>query len=200
MKFALKITIAAVALFAATPAFADATLGTCLATDPNPDALFCSAVTGNANNGSPAGTAAALNSLIDSLDAQTSLDLGDANWSIVGGTKTFFSIGGTGADAGQILTFDEMLFGLQIISIHFGNAGTGSGGGGETIAYLFDFGASGAGFVDLNQQGFSNGVLITPPGGTPPVPEPATWLMFLVGFGVVGYSVRRRKPMLAQIA
>ena len=120
MKFLLKASLSAIALFAAAPAYADATIGTCLASDPNPAALFCSAVTGNANNGSPAGTAAALNALLDNLDAQTALDLGNADWSVVGGMKTFFTISG-----GDILNFAQTLFGTQVISIHFGNAGTG---------------------------------------------------------------------------
>lgn len=34
-----------------------------------------------------------------------------------------------------------------------------------------------------------------------PVPEPATWAMMLLGFGVMGLSIRRRgRPVLAQIA
>ena len=38
-------------------------------------------------------------------------------------------------------------------------------------------------------------------GGVPPVPEPATWAMMLLGFGVVGYSMRRRRtPALSQLA
>jgi len=33
------------------------------------------------------------------------------------------------------------------------------------------------------------------------VPEPATWAMMLLGFGAVGFAMRRRqRPALAQIA
>ncbi|HEX8838885.1 MAG TPA: PEPxxWA-CTERM sorting domain-containing protein, partial [Sphingomicrobium sp.] len=32
------------------------------------------------------------------------------------------------------------------------------------------------------------------------VPEPATWAMMLLGFGAIGVSMRRRKPVLAQLA
>lgn len=33
-----------------------------------------------------------------------------------------------------------------------------------------------------------------------PVPEPATWAMMLLGFGAIGFSMRRRKVALAQLA
>ena len=201
MKFPLKSSIAALALFAASPALADATIGTCLATDPNPAADFCIAVTGNANKGAPAGSAAQLNQMLDDLGTLAGTDFGNVDWSVVGGTGTFFTIGGTGADAGQILNFAQTLFGEQIITVHFGNAGAGSGQGGETIMYLFDFGTTGADWIDLNQQGYSNASLITPPGSPPPVPEAYTWAMMLIGFAAIGYSMRRRRRnFLPQVA
>lgn len=37
--------------------------------------------------------------------------------------------------------------------------------------------------------------------GVPPVPEPATWAMMLLGFGAAGFALRRRRnPVLAQVA
>ncbi len=34
----------------------------------------------------------------------------------------------------------------------------------------------------------------------PAVPEPATWAMMLIGFGAVGFSMRRRRPSMLQAA
>lgn len=31
----------------------------------------------------------------------------------------------------------------------------------------------------------------------PPVPEPQTWAMMIIGFGLVGAAIRRRRPALA---
>jgi PEP-CTERM motif len=48
-----------------------------------------------------------------------------------------------------------------------------------------------------------NGSDIGTPGGTPPVPEPATWAMMLVGFGATGFAMRRsrrKQTMIGQIA
>lgn len=36
--------------------------------------------------------------------------------------------------------------------------------------------------------------------GVPGVPEPATWAMMLIGFAGIGYSIRRRKLSLRQLA
>jgi len=37
-------------------------------------------------------------------------------------------------------------------------------------------------------------------GGTPAVPEPATWAMMLAGFGTVGYAMRRRRNVAVSFA
>ena len=191
MRTPLRILFASLALSAASPSLAALTMvGTgCDETLPDPNADACAgAFAGNLNNNSSIGD---LNAALDVLAGG---NFQDAVWADLDPTKTFFSAG-----SGTTLNFAETLFGEQILSLHFGNAGSGLGN--HTILYLFDFGLTGANSVMLNQQGWSNGVLVTPPGGTPPVPEPATWAMMLMGFGAAGYAIRRRrKTRLAQIA
>ena len=188
MKLALKAGIAALAFFAAAPASAALTIvADCDATRPDPDAVACGGYyAGNLNS----------NNATDEADLQTALDLLlgvgtiDYEFTEVEGTKDFFD------NSGGILTFDEALFGQQVFSLHFGGAGEFDGD--VTVLYLFDFGTEGGTSVDLSQDGFSNGIIITPPGG---VPEPATWAMMLMGFGAAGYALRRRrKVLLTQVA
>ena len=192
MKLALKTGIAALALFAAAPASAALTLipgGDCSATTTDPDAVACAgAYAGNHNNNNEI---ADLNAAIDVLLGNAGLPplSPDVVFGDIENTKDFF------AATGGTLTFDNTLFGLNILSLHFGDAGSGLGD--MTILYLFDFGEAGAGSIDLNQQGFSNGILV----GGGGVPEPGTWMMMLLGFGAVGYSIRRRrKTLLPQTA
>jgi hypothetical protein len=46
----------------------------------------------------------------------------------------------------------------------------------------------GASSVNLGVNGFSNSVIVPPP-----VPEPGTWAMMLLGFGGIGMAMRRRR-------
>lgn len=184
MRVLAGTALAAVAMLAASPASAALTVvgSGCDATLPDPNASACAgAYAGNLNNN------ARIDDLNAAIDALVGSDYTDVAWSALDPTKNFFSATGT------TLNFAETLFGEQIISLHFGNAGSGDGN--NTVLYLFDFGTAGANSVNLNQQGWSNAVLI--PGGTPPVPEPGTWAMMLLGFGAIGFALRRRRSRTA---
>ena len=191
MKLALKAGIAALALCAAAPASATLTLipgFPCSPTTTDPDAIACAgSYAGNLND---AADIADLNAALDAL-VGGNFDP-DLVWTqSIDDTKAFFD------ETGGLLTFGSTLYGQNILSIHFGGAGfypPGTGGG--TILYLFDFGTTGANSIQLNQSGFSNSILI---GGG--VPEPATWAMMLLGFGAVGFSMRRRRrALMPQVA
>lgn len=90
-----------------------------------------------------------------------------------------------------------------------GNTCSGGGGGGVvpgtpgTGTFVLNFGAATpnvtlSAFIDRYQAS-----VLTPGGsgvGLPvrsPVPEPATWAMMLVGFGAVGFGMRRRQSRTA---
>jgi hypothetical protein len=162
----------------------------CNASLPVPDADACAgAFEGNLNNN------ARIGDLNAALDILVGGDFENAVWADLDPTKALFSAG-----TGTSLNFAQTLFGEQILSLHFGNAGSGLGN--HTILYLFDFGLTGANSVILEQRGWSNAVLITPP-GAPVVPEPGTWAMMLLGFASAAYALRRsrrRNEKLPQLA
>jgi hypothetical protein len=79
---------------------------------------------------------------------------------------------------------------------------------GLTIAntgQTFDFGAQGLGH-NLRSFSWSNAawplafdnIVVSSPADTPAVPEPATWALMLVGFGLTGAALRRRAKMAVQ--
>lgn len=186
MKFALKAAAAAIAIATATPSFAALELvgSGCSITTPDPDAVACAgAYAGNLNNNDRIGD------LNAALDVLLGSNVTDFTFASVEATKDFFD------SSGQTLTFDEMLFGNQVFSFHFGDAGSGDGN--YTVLYLFNFGTEGASSVNLGANGFSNGVILPPPG----VPEATTWAMMIVGFAGIGFAMRRRrKSGLLQLA
>jgi len=49
-----------------------------------------------------------------------------------------------------------------------------------------------------DMQIVSGSAFAAPP--TPPVPEPATWAMMLLGFGAIGLSMRHRRRKALQAA
>jgi hypothetical protein len=56
-------------------------------------------------------------------------------------------------------------------------------------------------YVNGNLGTSQNGSYVGNINIAPPVPEPGTWAMLLLGFGAIGFAMRRRtKPILAQLA
>jgi hypothetical protein len=78
-----------------------------------------------------------------------------------------------------------------------GGGNTGAGGGGDTGT---GGGNTGAGGGDTGGSGGTPG---NPDGTTPTspgsVPEPASWMMMILGFGGIGVMIRRRRTRLARI-
>ncbi len=83
------------------------------------------------------------------------------------------------------ITFAQTLSGETVLGVHFGDGGTGLGD--RTQFYRLNFTSTGD-QLTLNTRGFSDGVIINPG-----LPEPSTWAMMLIGFGAVGFGLRRRK-------
>jgi hypothetical protein len=159
---------------------------------PTPDALACAGYySGNLLNGS-AEDIANQQAAIDSLPGDFQFD---GDWGALV-DNTIFTL-----TNGNQLNFGETMFGLTIIGAHFGNVAGDADN--VSVFWLFDFGTEGANFVTLDDPtGWSNATLYTT-GDPPPVPEPATWAMMLLGFGAAGTAMRRsrrRTTALAQIA
>ena len=72
----------------------------------------------------------------------------------------------------------------------------------DNTAHTFGSGA-GAFTLTVNDVGVSNDGIATPITGfiRTAVPEPKSWAMMLLGFGAIGFAMRRRRrPALAQVA
>jgi hypothetical protein len=85
--------------------------------------------------------------------------------------------------------FTTLLKGTTYVAFHFGNGQDGPGN--ATAFYKLNAGA-GLDVITLLYNASSNAVLYsTSVGG---VPEPASWALMFAGFGMVGISLRRRRP------
>jgi hypothetical protein len=64
-------------------------------------------------------------------------------------------------------------------------------------AFVYDLGTGTPVFVEQSgsEGGWVAGTITA--GGGPVIPEPATWAMMIAGFGLVGASLRRRRPATA---
>jgi hypothetical protein len=92
--------------------------------------------------------------------------------------------------------FSTVLNGLTFIGIHFGRGnGPVDTPGGVTAFYRFDAGVNARNF-QINHGSVSGVSLYST--GLPPVgvvPEPATWAMMILGFGLIGGTLRRRQSI-----
>lgn len=127
------------------------------------------------------------------LDQQAALDELDLVWN----TADWGAVdAGKDTNKNALVEFSDMS-GLTWIGIHYG-AGQGGPGvgvqGGVTAFYLLDAGTGMDSFA-INRSAISD-LTLYKTGGTPTVPEPASWAMLLLGFGLIGTSLRRngRKP------
>jgi len=196
MKLALKSAVAAIAMVSASPAFAVLlNPATCAATTATsvPGGIAATACvgyySGNLLNNSPT-------DLQNQSDALTSL-LGTPTTIT---SSIFNSLTGTTSLSGGVLDFGPDLFGQVIIGVHMGNV-AGDDINDRSVFYLFNFATpqTGINLGATDTAKFSNAILYH--NGTPPVPEPATWAMMLVGFAGIGFAMRRRvRVTLAQIA
>lgn len=131
------------------------------------------------------------------------LDANNAILNVTNGFTTGFSFWYTSSTAAAVTVYDGLngtgnVLGVINLNAQFNQNCSGdpsgqfcnwSAGGVsfEGTAYSIDFGGT------ANQTGYDNITFgsDTPGGGA--VPEPATWAMMILGFGLVGASVRRRR-------
>lgn len=94
----------------------------------------------------------------------------------------------TNLNSATTIDFGTALKGISYIAVHYGNGVGGPGNG--TAFYRLDAGASLSSITLGYTSASSNAVLYATNVGAA-VPEPATWALMVLGFGLAGYAVRR---------
>jgi len=171
--------ILATSAFVAQPAHAVLTLGStpCSVTNITPTAIACTGwYEGNLIDGPATADdeAAGINALLGT--------------SYTGATLT--SLETAAPISGNSINFATTLFGVTVIGFHVGaaNGEPNNVGYSGTAFYKFDAGSTGLDVIGLNVPGLSNARLYS----TSAIPEAATWMTMLVGFGALGCAMRRR--------
>lgn len=102
--------------------------------------------------------------------------------------------------ASGIINFNTLLKGLTVFGLHAGGAGDKNGQ--QTFFFSFDAGA-GTDVITItqrlnaNETGLSNAALFKT--GVGAVPEPATWLLMLMGMAGVGFVMRRKDKQTLRV-
>ena len=169
-------TVAAVSMLAGA---AHAAVAVCSVTDISPNAQACTGFfAGNLLSGSPADIA-----------AQTAA-LATLGFAWDGNLDNVEKIEGLGGS--HTVDFAKLLTGISYVAFHYGN-GTG-GPGNATAFYRVDAGA-GIDQFTLAYNASSNAYLYSTGPGGGGVPEPAVWSMMIMGFGLAGAAIRRRRAL-----
>jgi PEP-CTERM motif len=178
MKVSFKTAAAVCALYFSVTAPANAavtvTIPACNPNDIAPAAQACVGYfQGNILNNNPG-------NLITQTNALATLGL---NWNGV--------VLQTLAPGGNPANFTMPLNGTTWIGIHYG-AGQGpvSVPGGVTALYRFNAGTN-LDIFNIN-PGSISGIRLYATGPVPAVPEPASWMMLIAGFGLIGAAIRRK--------
>jgi hypothetical protein len=160
-------------------------------------------VFGNTNQ---TGTSVSFTSL-NNEQLSSSSSNGQARFATADGTldaaRFFLTQGGTFTQAEFNLFNAQGSTSSVLISVNGGTAQSFALGNGENFFNVFASGSdvitsiafdtNGVGVADLRQ------VRLGGLSATAPVPEPASWAMMFLGFGGVGYSLRRRKKVGTRI-
>ena len=187
MRRALKLLFIGVAAcgLAMSPVAAKVTKPTppptppaCQSTDISVASVACTGFyAGNINGGSPAKLA----------EVQSALDAFAGYKGKISNLGTILTV------SGNTINFASPFTGVAFVGLHFGNGTDGpthvvTGG----VTGFYEINANNLTSFTTHWGDLSNAVLYrsaVPVGG---VPEPATWAMMLLGFGVVGAGLRRR--------
>jgi hypothetical protein len=181
----------------ATPAAATTVLACPAAFTASPGFVSCKYVTGNALGGD----STKIGKQEDAIESLLGLSAGSysVNWSVVDPTKALFSYAGdpsTSTNLDGILTSSRPLFGRTVLGIHVGGGNPTIGN--STAFMLFNFTSPTTAIHLARGKAFSDATLYS----TGVVPEPGTWAMLVLGFGVLGGAMRgarRRRPVLSPI-